>query len=148
MKGVGMDETRQPSDERGSFKKLPVKTRVFIIAGVFSICLIVGAVAIVLPQVSKLRSLRASLGGSSEASSESSSGTNTNSGSKRQSAIRNFFNADGSVNIAKVNEVKSEIPPEFSGQLTSRITPLIDDSVSDGTITQSQANALKSAFGI
>jgi hypothetical protein len=144
MKGVAMDETQQQSSGRGSFNKPPTKTKVFVVVGILSICLIVGAGAIVLPQVSKLRSLRASLGGSSE----SSSGTNTNSGSKRQSAIRSFFNADGSVNTAKVNEVKSEIPSEFSGQLTARITPLIDASVSDGTITQSQAVTLKSAFGI
>jgi hypothetical protein len=148
MKGVAMDETQQPNSGRGSFRKPRIKTRVLVVVGILSICLIVGAVTIVLPQVSKLRSLHASLGGSSEASSESSWGTNTNSGSKRQSAIRNFFNADGSVNTAKVNEVKSEIPSGFSSQLTARITPLIDESVSDGTITQSQATALTSAFGI
>jgi hypothetical protein len=143
-----MDESRQPSNERGSFKKLSTKTRAFIIAGVCSVCLIVAAVVIVLPQVSKLRSLRASLGTGSESSSESSSGTNSNAAAKRQSVIKSFFNTDGSVNPAKVNDIKSEIPAGFSGQLASRITPLIDESVSDGTITQSQATALKSAFGI
>lgn len=143
-----MGEVEQTGHKGNFLEKLSTKsnkTKVVTAMSILSLCLIVVAAVIVLPQVSKLKNLRTSLGGGSESSPEAVSGSNTPKG---QSVIKSFFNSDGSVNTAKVDQVKSQIPSAYSGVIASRITPLINNAVTDGTITPGQATALKSAFGI
>lgn len=64
--------------------------------------------------------------------------------------IKEFFNADNSVNKAKVDELVERIPPQHRDRdhLDDTIGHEIDEAVESGDITNQQANELKQVFGI
>lgn len=63
-----------------------------------------------------------------------------------QMDITQFFNSDGSVNEDQVKTMVSRLPSGASSQFLSRFEEQIDQAVTDGKITQTQADALKKAF--
>lgn len=69
-------------------------------------------------------------------------------GFQRLADIKSFFKSDGSVDTAKVDELKSSLPSGFEDRFLDRFSTLIDTSMNDGEITQSQGSELKRAFGI
>lgn len=67
---------------------------------------------------------------------------------RRNLSPKTFLKSDGSVDTDKVKSVTDNVPADFKDRLLSRVSTQIDSSVSSGEITQAQADALKSAFGI
>ena len=62
--------------------------------------------------------------------------------------VTQFLNDDGSVDTDRVNDMLERLPDNFREDMLGRMETQIDEAVSDDDITQDQATALKSAFGI
>lgn len=60
--------------------------------------------------------------------------------------VSQFFNSDGSVNIEQVQSFFSRLPSGAGTDFLSRFQESITQAVSDGDITQAQADALTSAL--
>lgn len=56
--------------------------------------------------------------------------------------ITSYFNEDGSVDTAAVEEIIARFPSGASSRFTDRIKESADQAVTDGDITQEQADAL------
>ncbi len=69
-------------------------------------------------------------------------------GGLRGLSMKNFINSDGSVNTDKVKQLINNAPPQFKDRLLGRVGSQITAAQQSGEITQSQADALRQAFGV